>query len=249
MTRSLPNVPLWPRPSRVGTSFAIASSSSRTEPAGGGAAGGGAVGAPARGPNPTGGWSATPPIRAAVSGGLPGRADARRLELGGGGLQRAHPLEAGEELALAVVEPLVDVEREHVPAARGPDAERDGDGVLRLVRDRDRDAAHPELLGPPGGAAPQDDRGLARREPLDLDVRPADAAHAEAQHLRHGLLRGPSSGEGLGPHPDVPLLSLGEDPVGEAGAEAVDRRRDPLDLDDVDAQLGRPLGNQTGGRL
>src|SRR3954452_14020460 len=170
MTRSLPNVPLWPRPSRVGTSLAMASSSSRTEPAGGGAVGGGAVGSPARRPNPTGRWSATTAIRAAVSGGLPGRADARRLELGGGGLQRAHPLEPGEELPPRVVEPLVDVEREHVPAARGPDAERDGHGVLRLVRDRDRDAAHPELLGPPGGPAPQDDRGLARLQPLAPDV-------------------------------------------------------------------------------
>src|SRR3954470_17728824 len=120
MTRSLPNVPLWPRPSRVGTSFAMASSSSRTEPAGGGAAGGGAVGSPARRPNPTGRWSATTAILRRVRRGLAGRAPAARFELRRRGLERAHPLEAGEELALAIFQPLVDVERQHVPAARGP---------------------------------------------------------------------------------------------------------------------------------
>jgi hypothetical protein len=65
----------------------------------------------------------------------------------------AQPLDAGEDAPLAVVEPLLDVGREEIAPAGGPDAERHRDGVVRLVADRDGDPAHPELLGA-GGARP-----------------------------------------------------------------------------------------------
>ena len=48
-------------------------------------------------------------------------------------VQRAEPLHPGEEPPLAVVEPLLDVEREDVAAAGRPDAERDRDRVVGLV--------------------------------------------------------------------------------------------------------------------
>ena len=80
---------------------------------------------------------------------------------------------------------------------------------------------------------------LAGRQPLDLDVAPADAPDAEAEHLRDGLLGGPAAGHRLGPAADVALLVRGEDALRESVAEPVERRGDPVDLDDVDAELGR----------
>ena len=63
----------------------------------------------------------------------------------------------------------------------GPDAEGDRDGVLGLVADRHRDPLHPELLRPGGRAAVEPDRRLAGRQPLDLDVAPADARGRRAR--------------------------------------------------------------------
>ena len=84
-----------------------------------------------------------------------------------------------------------------------PDAERDRHRVVGLVADRDRDAAHPELLGPGRGPAVQPHRGLAGRQALDLDVAPADAPDAEPEHLRDRLLGRPAAGHRLGPAADV----------------------------------------------
>ena len=178
------------------------------------------------------------PDRPPVSHARPpgGLADPGRLELRARGLEGAQPLEPGHQLALAVVEPRVDVEREHVPAARGPHAERDRHGELRLVGDRHRDPAHAQLLGALRRAAVEHDRRLAGRQPLDLDVLPADPADAQAQHLGHGLLGGPAPGERLGPLADVALLAGRQDAVGEPLAEPLDRGLDPVDLDDVDAR-------------
>jgi hypothetical protein len=47
---------------------------------------------------------------------------------------------------------------------------------------------------------------LAGRQPLDLDVAPADSTDAEPEDLADGLLGRPAAGERLGPHPDVALL-------------------------------------------
>src|SRR6185295_9876549 len=143
MTSSFPNEPLWPRGGRVGSSAPAISSSSLTAPSGTTGVGGasGAVSCLVRAPNPTG--------RSAI-GRLTDRG--RRCIAGQGpcptGLgEVAQPLDPGEDPPLAVVEPLLDVGREEEPATRGPDAVGDGDGIVRLVADRDRDPAHPELLG------------------------------------------------------------------------------------------------------
>src|SRR5215212_4381847 len=87
----------------------------------------------------------------------------------GSGGEVAEPLHPGKDPTLAIVEPLLDVEREDVPTAGRSDAERDGDRVVGLVADRDRDALHAELLGAPRGATVEPDRGLSGRESLDLD--------------------------------------------------------------------------------
>src|SRR4051812_48218528 len=107
MTSSLPNVPLWPRASRTGTSFAMGSSSRRTDPAGAGATGGGAVGSPSRRPKPTGRRSVT--VTALRSGlrGLGTGADPTRLELRRRRADRAEALEASEQLPFLVVQPVL----------------------------------------------------------------------------------------------------------------------------------------------
>ena len=93
----------------------------------------------------------------------------------------AQPLDAGQDASLAIVEALLDVGREQEPAAGRAHAEGDGHRVVRLVADRHGDAAHPELLGAGRGAAVEADGRLAGRQPLDLDVAPADAPHAQAR--------------------------------------------------------------------
>src|SRR4029077_19633292 len=122
--------------------------------------------------------------------------------------------------------------------AGGPDPERDRHRVVRFVADREGDPVHAELLGPGGGAAVEADRGLTRRQPLDLDLLPADAPDAEPEDLADGLLGCPAAGERLGPEADVALLGGGQDAPREALAEPLDRTADPVDLDDVDPELG-----------
>ena len=124
----------------------------------------------------------------------------------------------------------------YLPAAR-PDPERDRDRVIRFVADRERDPVHPELVGAGGGPAVQADGRLAGRQPLDLDVAPADPPDAEPEDLADGLLGRPAAGERLGPHPDVALLGGGQDALRESLAEPLDRAADPVDLDDVDPEL------------
>ena len=164
----------------------------------------------------------------------------------------AQPLDAGEDAAFAIVEPILDVRREKVPAARRADAERHRHRIVGLVRDGDRDATHAELLGARRGTAVEAHAGLAGRQPLDLDVTPADAPDAEPEHLRDRLLGRPATGHRLRPASDVALLGRRQDPVREAIAEAFERRADALDADDVDAELrGRlrrvqPVGEPRG---
>ena len=98
----------------------------------------------------------------------------------------------------------------------------------------------PELLRAVGGPPVETHRRLPGRQPLDLDVAPADAANAQAEHLRDGLLGGPAAGHRLGPTPDVPLLGLGQDPSREPLPEPLEGRPDAIDLDDVDPEFGRP---------
>ena len=97
----------------------------------------------------------------------------------------------------------------------------------------------PSWLGPPGGTAVEAHGGLPGRQSLDLDVAPADAANAEAQHLGDRLLGSPAAGHRLGAAADVALLVGSQHALGEALAESLQGRPDPLDLDDVDAKLGR----------
>ena len=119
-------------------------------------------------------------------------------------------LHSGQDASLAVIEALLDVQREEVPAAGRTDAERNGHCVVRLVADRDRDPLHAELAGPRGRPAVQADGRLSGWQPLDLDLTPADAADAEAQNLGHRLLGRPSPGHRFGPIPHVALLRRGE---------------------------------------
>jgi hypothetical protein len=159
-------------------------------------------------------------------------------------VQLAQTFHAREESPLAIVKPLLDVKREDVPPARRPDPEGDRDRVVRLVADGERDPLHAELFRARRGTAVQADRGLARRQPLDLDVAPADPADAEPEHLRDGFLGGPPTRERLGPETDVALFERCQDARGEALPEPLDRRPDPLDLDDVDAELRGARGRR-----
>src|SRR3954454_24098869 len=100
MTRTLPNVPLWPRAGRSGSSSATMSPSSSVAPS----ATGVSV-APVR-PNPS--------DRSVIA--------ALRLRRSGGARKPAEPLEAGEDSSLAVVEPLLDVRRKEETGAGGSGA-------------------------------------------------------------------------------------------------------------------------------
>src|SRR6185295_4994586 len=111
----------------------------------------------------------------------------------------AQPLHPGEDPPFTIVETFLDVRREQEPPAGRADPEGDRDRVLGLVADRDRDAGHAQLLCTLRRAAVEPDRGLARREPLDLDLGPADATNPEAEDLAHRLLCRPAAGEVLGP--------------------------------------------------
>src|SRR6266516_2203657 len=145
MTSSLPNRPLWPRSGRSGSRAAAASSSSSDTAAADGPASAaeGSDGADVR-PKPTG--------RSGIAALLGERSKA------------FHPL---EDPALALVEASLDVRREEEAPAGRADPERDRDGELRLVADRDRDAAHAQLLGPRGCPTVEAHGGLAGRQPLD----------------------------------------------------------------------------------
>src|SRR5438552_713367 len=135
MTRTLPNVPLWPRLGRSGRSAATPSSSSLVASAGKGSSPGAAgppfVAVPR--PNPI------PPVRRSVIG---PNGHVR------GGVGRAESLDTGQDPALAVVEPGFDVEREEIAPAGGPDPEGDRHRIVRFVGDRHGDPAHAQLLGP-----------------------------------------------------------------------------------------------------
>ena len=170
----------------------------------------------------------------------------RRAELPFGGdrllVQGPEPVHPREDGLLAIVEAGIDVGREDERATRGADAIRDRDRVLALVADRYRDPLHAQLLGAREGAVVEAHRRLARGQAHDLDLAPADAADAEAEDLAHGLLGRPATGQVLGPVADVGVLGRGEDALREAAAMPGEGVADPVDVDDVDAQLGRARG-------
>ncbi len=227
---SLPLVPLWPRGSRVG-SRARTMASSRT------------MG------SPTAAIIGTPTPRPR----RPGRRRVPSSSVGSGpasgigvrlAIEAPESLDARQDLPLAIVQAILDVDREDVGATGRAHAEGDGHGVRALVADGDRDAAHAELLGATLGAVVETDAGLAGRQADDLDLPPADAADAEPEDLADGLLGGPAAGHGLGTAAHVGGFRVGQHPAREAGAEALQRGPDALDVDDVDAQLGRPVGHR-----
>src|SRR6188472_309146 len=119
--------------------------------------------ASSRRPNPTGRSAIAIPVAVA------------RREPTGLLVERPQPVHAGQQPPLAVVEPCLDVLREDVAPAGGPDPERDRDRVVRRVGDGDRDPDHPELARTSLGAAVKADGRLPRRQPFDLDFAPADA--------------------------------------------------------------------------
>src|SRR6267142_1840140 len=126
MTRSFPKSPLWPRAGRSGRSSDAISSSSRIAPAG--------TASGAAGPRPK------PTTRSAT---------AARRRFGATFVECLESLQASQDAPLAIVEPILDVGWEEEAPAGSSDAEGDGHGVVRLMADRDGDARHPELLGPP----------------------------------------------------------------------------------------------------
>ena len=207
MTSSLPNEPLWPRAGRSGTSGADDVVVELASPR------------PGTALRRIGRHAASRVRRAARS--RPVRAQApdrlrvarlrerpwRSASAPPATADAAEALDPGEDPPLALVEAVLDVGREDEPAAGRPDAERDRHRVVRFVADRDRDPLHAELLGPRGGPPVQADGRLAGRQPLDLDVAPADAPDAEAEHLGDGLLGRPAAGHRLGPVADVALLA------------------------------------------
>src|SRR5262245_15384667 len=202
MTSTFPNDPLWPRFGRSGSRPAAIASSSVTAP--GTAVATDEPETSSRRPNPTG--RSVIVVAPAVVAGQPA----------GLVVERVQALDPGQQSPLAVVEPLVDVDREDEATAGRPDAERDRNCVISLVGDRDGDPRHPELPRPPFRAAVEADCRLSRRQPLDLDLLPADAPHAQPEDLADGLLRGPAAGERLGPIADVAALRRRQDTLREA---------------------------------
>ena len=154
-------------------------------------------------------------------------------------------LDPRQDAPFTLVEAVLDVGREDVPPAGHPHAERDGHRVVRFVGDRDGDPLHPELLGSRGGAPMQPDRRLAGRQPLDLDVAPADPPDAEAEDLGDRFLGRPPAGHRLGPAAHVALFRFGQDALRETRPELLERGPDAGDADDVDAELGRPGRGET----
>ena len=57
--------------------------------------------------------------------------------------------------------------------------------------------------------------------------------------MRDGLLGGPAAGHRLGPAADVALFRFGQHALREARPKRAERGADPVDPDDVDAELGR----------
>src|SRR5574337_1419476 len=152
------------------------------------------------------------------------------------------PLEASQDVPLALVETGFDVDGEEEGAAGLTDAIGDGHGVFPLVADGDRDAGHAQLLGPAEGPAGEADGRLTGGQADDLDLAPAHAPDAQTEDLADRFLGRPASGERVAPLTDVGGLRLGQDPPAEARPEAGQGGPDALDLDDVDAELGRPFG-------
>src|SRR5450432_4098669 len=128
-------------------------------------------------------------------------------------------VQPGQDARLALIDPGLDIGREDVAPAERPDPEGNRHGVLRLVADRNGDAAHPELLGPGSSAVMEPDGGRAGGQAFDLDLLPADPPDAQAKDLADGLLGSPPAGHRLRAAADIAALSGGQDPVAEALAE------------------------------
>src|SRR5215207_1113477 len=148
MTSTLPNVPLWPRAGRSGSSWAALLSSSVAASC-----------------------AESPSTVAAGASSCRRKPSGRRSAIGDlrGLVHRPEALHAGDDAAFAVVQPLLDVGREQEPSPGRSNAEGDRDRVLGLMADGDGDPAHPELLRALCGAAVEADVGLPRGQALDLD--------------------------------------------------------------------------------
>ena len=164
MTSSLPNEPLWPRAGRSGRSAADD------------------VVVELRRPGRERAARVGPRLRSGrrVARSRPGRAQAsdplRVDRLGrirgqrpcaAGHRPRTEALDPREDAPLALVEAVLDVGREDVPAAGRPDAERDRHRVVRLVGDRDARsapsrAARPARRPARGGGPPAGRSAAAR---------------------------------------------------------------------------------------
>src|SRR5260221_3002838 len=100
------------------------------------------------------------------------------------------------------------------------------------MRDAHRErGCQPERAAPLLGPAVQRDDRLAERRAPDLDLPPANAADAQAEDLRDGLLRRPPPGEMEDVAAAVRAFPLGVDAPEEPLIVPVE---DPLDADGLD---------------
>src|SRR5437867_6288121 len=119
-------------------------------------------------------------------------------------------------------------------------------GSRAEVRHRHRDR-HPPLVGDRDRHVLQAKRGrpccrapvepyLWRPCPVgqDLDLPPADAPHAEAEHLADRLLGRPAAGDPLDLAAAIARLGVGQDACPKPIREATKQRDDSIDVDQVD---------------
>src|SRR5437867_10082953 len=105
---------------------------------------------------------------------------------------------------------------------------RNGDGQRGLQTDRFASRFSTTM---------KSDRRLTGSCSPDLDLSPADAANAEAEHLRDGFLRSPSPREMQDVRAAVHLLPLRIHAVEKSPRMLLEHVADPRGLDDVDADF------------
>ncbi len=244
MTSSLPKEPLWPRAGRSGIRPAAMSSSSLVAPVGYGvrrALGhrlGGQIAPPE--PDRRALRHATDPPGSGI-----GASEASAAAPPASAIDRSRSIRARIRRSRSSRRSSMSGGKTNrPPVVRTPNAI--AHRVVGFVRDRDGDALHPELVRSCRGAPVETDGRLSGRQPLDLDVTPADAADAEPEDLGDRLLRRPSTGHRLRPVTDVAPLRIGQDAFREPRPEPLQRGPDPLHLDDVDAEFGRPARDEAG---
>ena len=118
-----------------------------------------------------------------------------------------------------------------------PFSDRDGDRHPALVRDRDGHLRELQGLRSGSSAITQQHLRLPGAVRQNLDLAPAHAAHAQAQHLADRLLGSPATRDALGPTVAVAILRLGQDAATESVGVAAQDSHDPIDVDEVDPHL------------